>query len=70
MGSCSCQVSAVIEINRKEEENSIISKRLLSPTKEREKEIDIKSIIEEQKKNFQIWKNGKGINTKVLELKE
>ena len=69
MGSCSCQVSAVIEINRKEEENSIISKRLLSPTKEREKEIDIKSIIEEQKKEFPDMEEWEGDKYKGIGIK-
>jgi len=69
MGSCSCQVSAVIEINRKEEENSIISKRLLSPTKDREKEIDIKSIIEEQKKEFPDMEEWEGDKYKGIGIK-
>ena len=69
MGSCSCQVSAVIEINRKEEENSIISKRLLSPSKEREKEIDIKSIIEEQKKEFPDMEEWEGDKYKGIGIK-
>ena len=69
MGSCSCQVSAVIEINRKEEENSIISKRLLSPTKDREKEMDIKSIIEEQKKEFPDMEEWEGDKYKGIGIK-
>ena len=49
MGSCSCQMSAVIEINRKEEENSIISKKLIPSSP---KKIDIETIIEAQKKEY------------------
>ena len=67
MGSCSCQVSAVIEINRKEEENSIISKKLISSTSP--KKSDIKSIIEQQKNEFPDMEEWEGDKYKGIGIK-
>ena len=67
MGSCSCQVSAVIEIHRKEEENSIISKKYTTNTK---KILDIESIIEEQKKEFPDMEEWQGEKYKGIGIKK
>ena len=66
MGSCSCQVSAVIEINRKEEENSIISKKLIPSSP---KKLDIESIIEEQKKEYPDMEEWEGEKYKGIGIK-
>ena len=66
MGSCSCQVSAVIEINKKEEENSITSKKLLSSSI---KKLDIESMIEEQKKEYPDMEEWKGDKYKGIGIK-
>ena len=64
MGSCSCQVSAVIEINRKEEENSIISKKM-TPSKK----LDIESMIEHQKKEYPDMEEWEGEKYKGIGIK-
>ena len=66
MGSCSCQVSAVIEINKKEEENSITSKKLLSSSI---KKLDIESMIEEQKKEYPDMEEWEGDKYKGIGIK-
>ena len=66
MGSCSCQMSAVIEINRKEEENSIISKKLIPSSP---KKLDIESIIEEQKKEYPDMEEWEGEKYKGIGIK-
>ena len=70
MGSCSCQISTVIEIKKKEEENSIISTKLKLKSSSSSK-LDIQSMIETQKKEYpdmEEWKGDKytGIGIKRM----
>ena len=66
MGSCSCQISAVIEINKKEEENSITSNKLRSSSSNK---LDIQSMIETQKKEYPDMVEWKGDKYKGIGIK-
>ena len=66
MGSCSCQINAVIEIHKKEEENSIISRKLTSSTTNK---LNIESIIKEQKKEFPDMEEWEGEKYKGVGIK-
>ena len=66
MSSCSCQISAVIEINKKEEENSITSNKLRSSSSNK---LDIQSMIETQKKEYPDMVEWKGDKYKGIGIK-
>ena len=66
MGSCSCQISAVIEINKKEEENSITSNKLRTSSSNK---LDIQSMIETQKKEYPDMVEWKGDKYKGIGIK-
>ena len=68
MGSCSCQISAIIEINKKEEEYSITSNKLKLMSSSSSK-LDIQSMIEAQKKEYPDMEEWQGDKYKGIGIK-
>ena len=67
MGSCSCQISAMVEINKKEEEYSITSNKLKSMSSSTK--LDIQSMIEAQKKEYPDMEEWDGDKYKGIGIK-
>ena len=67
MGSCSCQISAIIEINKKEQEYSITSNKLKLMSSS--SKLDIQSMIDAQKKEYPDMEEWQGDKYKGIGIK-